>query len=71
MMFGDRTWEHRNIRQLWRKSGLSVDQVAERLFISYERAYMICYGYVGKRTRKRVVVMFEDAIHGKNMERHS
>ena len=60
LLIGDRI-EDKNLRELWKQSGLSIEQVAVGLSLSYERVSHILYGEkAGRKVRVKFVRYFQN-----------
>lgn len=52
------------IKSLWKSSELTVDEVAERLYRSRDRALQYCYGQnMSKRLRREIAKFFKMVIY--------
>lgn len=53
-----------NVKRLWKLSGLTVDQVAEKLYRSRDRALQYCYGQnMSNKLRGALAKFFKQAIY--------
>ena len=61
-----RDYKKEEIYELWKKSGLTLDKVAEKLHRSPEQARKYCYGCIeGRQMRLKIVDFFKSHINKK------
>jgi hypothetical protein len=59
--------EDKNLRELWKRSGLSIEEVAFKMCLSYERTSHILYGEpIGRKVRVRFIRFFQNELNNKS-----